>query len=395
MSKYSNIKKIDGHKNFYRDPLSNKIHYKRGPFKFSCKTTKITEAKRFAEIELTRRTQPGMEKAVARKLKGVLHPFLSTLWEEEFLDSEVRPEVSASTLMTYEQNWKYGMEGFWGDKTTQDLTDQNLVNWKNWYLTNNPKRVSDHTIAHFKKFAKYLRRKGLIKEMPDFSCFKNLSKAIDRNAQRTKVGRVYDDQELESMISAADSEHFSPQAGIRTRVAILFGWLCGMRKSEVLDVRESRINYAKRTLEVWSFKNKQWRTVPLVDRLVLAIKEHRVCQHTMGIDTDLLFPMAQNPKRKMSSQLFDKDWKDVKRIANISGWNVRNRARFHDLRHTCATKMGEDGWPAKVACTMLDMSLREFDRTYSKPRGGKVGEWAHRTFGEKSSTVVQAGGHNV
>lgn len=389
MSKrYSYLKKIAGHKNFYRDEVSGKIHYKRGAFKFSCKTAKITEAKRFAELEVIRRQRPEFEKQVARKQKGILNPLLLTLWEEEFIDIEVRPEVGPRTLMTYEQNWKFGMEGFWGDKTTADLTDDNMFHYRNWYLETNPTRVCDHTIAHFKRFVKCLRRKKLIKEMPDFSAFRKMSKAISGNAQRFKVGRVYEEQEIADMLAATGDESFSSLAGLRTRVGILLGAEAGMRKAEVLDARFSRVSSSG--LHVWSFKNKRWRTVPLTPRAIATIVALRSLQMDMSIKTDLLFPMHGDHKRSMSSQLLDKDWKEVKRLAGITQWNVRNRARFHDLRHTCATKMGEDGWPPKVACDMLDMSLREFDQTYSKPRGGKTEEWVRRTF-DKSSSGVQAG----
>lgn len=63
----------------------------------------------------------------------------------------------------------------------------------------------------------------------------------------------------------------------------------------------------------------------------------------------------------MRPQVFDKGLREAKARANIENRDKRLEACFHDLRHTCATRMGESDMPI----TVLDMSVKIFETTYA------------------------------
>ena len=90
-------------------------------------------------------------------------------------------------------------------------------------------------------------------------------------------------------------------------------------------------------------------------------------------DSVWVFPMPSDPTRHISSQVFDKVWFKCRSLAGVTG-------RYHDLRHTFATKTAEDGWPPVVACEVLDQSLAIYQKTYCKPSQESKTKWMLKTF---------------
>lgn len=371
---FGDLEKIDGHPNYYRNPRSGVIYFKKSGRKFSTGEKKIMAAKRVVEERLALEAASGNVGQVQRKLKGELNPLISDLKEEFFATKAT--EVTESTMMTYRQNWDYGMKGFWGDKRVLDITDANLIKFKAWYLESNPTRVFDHTAVHLKAIFDYIRAQKLILSVPDFNLLRGVKEAVVRNSKRVKVGRVYKEEEIAAMLKAANQ--LSPAKRPYARLGILLGARAGLRKMEALTLEWKHVDLKKRSMTVWSRKNHKWRDIPLAWELVEAFK-------AMPRDNaaGLIFPKKSNPSEPLSSQLFDKMWVAVKAFAGITG-----KARFHDLRHTFATRTAEEGWPPIVACSVLDQSFKVYQGVYCKPSFESKSDLIDRTFDQKSSTLV-------
>jgi integrase len=375
---YKDLKAIDGHKNYYRNPLSQKITWKRKSVWIRTGVTQITKAKEIVEAELAKRQ--GKALPVRQRLRGVPNPPLKDVWD--LLLEEKRSEAKPSTMKTYAKNWSVGLEGFWGDKFAQDLNEENIAEYKQWYLRVHPTRHFQKTLIHFMLLAKSLKKNGYIREIPDMSALSTVNETTTKKAKREKPGRVLRPAEQKVLELAAatydqgdarglTSEH-KRMLCLRIQLAIALGGRCGMRKMEALGLEWSRIDLKNGVAQVWSDKNSKWRDVPLVPFVLELMK----LQFELTGTGKYVFPMPTEPSRHITSQVLDKLWVKVKRQASVKG-----RLRFHDLRHTFASRTADDGWPPKAACAVLDMSLDVYDRVYAKASLEKITEWMRRTFG--------------
>lgn len=364
-ARYSDLKKIKGRKNYYRNPISLKIHYKDESHKFSTFTTKIGKAVEYVKNRLAEELGPTGKRRALRKAAGVLNPLVFDLWKE--LLEVIAPDITDSTRLTYNKNWTHGMKGFWDGKCVADVTAENIIHYKLWYIETNPTRHATKTVIHFRKLVKFVHGQGLIPALPDMAPLDTLADIVERAARREKVGRVYTEAEIQALITACDKFE-RIDMGNRCRAVVLLGAHGGMRKNEALGLKPEGVNLDTRLIKVWSTKNDEWRDVPMTDDVHAALS-------LIPMDGAYLFPMDSDPLRPVSSQLFDKLWVRAKDLAKIKG-----RARFHDLRHTFATMTAEDGWPPIVACEVLDMSLEVYQEIYSHASPQKKADWINRTF---------------
>lgn len=147
--------------------------------------------------------------------------------------------------------------------------------------------------------------------------------------------------------------------------AITFAAFTGVRRGEVIGLRWSDVDLEHRQavivqtvtevgseLVVGTTKSHRSRPVGLDDELVALLRRHRVAHNewrlTMGrhwIDRDLVFPDAAGDfvRPETLSQQFD-------RLVATAGVP---RIRFHDLRHTHATLLAEDGKNPKLISERL------------------------------------------
>lgn len=377
--RYNDLKAVPGHKNWYRNPISLKLTWRRRGLTVRTGLTQITKAKEFLEIELAR-LQGRAETSAKKRLRGVSNPGLADAWE--LLIEEKKADTQASTIASYNKNWRVALEPFWGTKFAQDLTPQNIHEYKLWYLANHPKRYFKKTFIHFQVLNKFLLKQKFINALPDVSMLASVDDVTERASKRIKAGRVYTRAELKALQEAAlryedtdarglTSEH-KEILGLRAQLGVAIGAKCGMRKMEALALEWGHVDSASAMLKVWSQKNNKWREVPMVPDLVKLFE----AQRRLTGESRWVFPMPSDPDRHISGQVFDKVWVKVKKTAKIKG-----RARFHDLRHTFATTTAEDNWNPVTACAVLDMGLHVYQRIYCKPSFEKKAELMLKSFG--------------
>ena len=97
----------------------------------------------------------------------------------------------------------------------------------------------------------------------------------------------------------------------------------GMRRSELVNVRQEHIDLQQRTLHIPKTKNGHARTVPLSGEAIRVF-----CDLTPAED-GRLFPMTTNAVRLA--------WEDLRRRAGVEG------VRLHDLRHEAVSRFFERG----------------------------------------------------
>ena len=108
------------------------------------------------------------------------------------------------------------------------------------------------------------------------------------------------------------------------RALILLALHTGMRRGEILDLRWQNVDLLKRAIRIVKSKNGEKRTIPISNTLFSLVKNMNIRDISGRI-----FPISGSSLR----QAFDK---------LVAKTNLEN-FRFHDLRHTFATRLVQNG----------------------------------------------------
>ena len=114
-------------------------------------------------------------------------------------------------------------------------------------------------------------------------------------------------------------------------VIIQLALYTGARRGEVLSIRWPDVDLVREQVTFQQTKNDDRRTVPLVEPALSALREHARTQRR--IDTDLVFPSPTGTK----PLIINKTWGRIVARAGLENF------RFHDLRHSCASYLAQNG----------------------------------------------------
>lgn len=110
------------------------------------------------------------------------------------------------------------------------------------------------------------------------------------------------------------------------RAIVLFALMTGLRKSNILNVQRKQIDFCTNSINVMDNKGNAYLVIPIADKYLAKLKE--LCK---GIDEDdYLF---KNPATELPYSDIKKAFHSALQKAKIKNF------RFHDLRHTFATRL--------------------------------------------------------
>jgi len=148
---------------------------------------------------------------------------------------------------------------------------------------------------------------------------KNPLKFIKRLKESQFVGQVIEPHEEALLLKHVE---FSKLYWLKT--AIILGIDCGLRRGEILKLKAEDINYKNNTAVLKDTKNGETREIGLSQRALQEIKKLPVT-----IDGKL-FPCKR-------SDTFTFYYNQLKRWSGV-------KKRFHDTRHTFASRSATSGW---------------------------------------------------
>jgi integrase len=165
--------------------------------------------------------------------------------------------------------------------------------------------------------------------------------------------------------------------------AVLIALNTGLRYSEMRLLQWTQIDLKKRTVRVGKSKTEagRGRTVPLNDRATKILEfwaaqfperkqEHYVFpSERYGAGGDKFEPCVYDQDLTKPINSWKEAWESAKENANVI-------VRFHDLRHTCVTRMLEGGAPLSVVASILGWSPATTVRMAK--RYGHIGQVAQR-----------------
>ncbi len=182
---------------------------------------------------------------------------------------------------------------------------------------------------------------------------------VPKLPEPSDVGRALSPDEEGRLLGAA-AKNKSPYVVPFIHIA-----LCtGMRHDEIRTLQLERLDLANRELRVGKAKTAvgRGRGIPMNDDLYQAIADQvEWLERTFGSPKPewYLFPFCRvvkpiDPTRPVTT--IKSAWESVRKTAGV-------KCRFHDLRHTAATKMAENGTPEETMKALLGhMSKRMIER---------------------------------
>jgi integrase len=114
---------------------------------------------------------------------------------------------------------------------------------------------------------------------------------------------------------------------------ITFAIHTGLRQSEILDMKWSQVDFGRRTITIMEQKNRGVDTLP-VDETVMRILTRRKGRPGCK-ETDNVFPNGNN--NRLNNRNLLRAFYSAMKKAGIQDF------RFHDLRHTFATRLVQSG----------------------------------------------------
>lgn len=267
-------------------------------------------------------------------------------------------DIEESYLQAIDLSFRYLIEAI-GDVPLDSMTREHAEQFMIWLMRRYPNRntVKGYikTIRPAFRWAMYARR--WLREDVFAIPLPKVTQGRDR---------TYKPQEIERLLKATNP---------LGRLRILFAYRCGLRKGEMLNLRFSDIDLnsdkpllhiqpRSETLDTWAWspKSKCYRTLPLPDVLVEAVKQRRK-ELPLDIPYINLTPLRYyklrymlerktltSAQRKSPDQNFTPWWK---RIFAKSG--VKESGTYHDLRRTYGSEMAHEV-PAPVLMYLMGHS---------------------------------------
>ena len=213
------------------------------------------------------------------------------------------------------------------------ISHQHIRTWLVDLMNNNiePRSIA-RKLSALRSYFKYLLKEELIttnpvakvqapkvaKKIPSFIEAHNLSILFDQ--------KVNNNQEE---IFSNDFE------GQRNRLILLLFYTCGVRLSELIELKTSDFDTYRQTIKVLGKRNKE-RIIPITKELNIEIQKYLVIKNQQALNNEQLFALSSNNKMYPKAV-----YNIVKRF--LSMVTTIDKKSPHVLRHTFATHLLNKG----------------------------------------------------
>jgi integrase/recombinase XerC len=204
------------------------------------------------------------------------------------------------------------------------VTSHDIRAWIVSMLENKYSTVSVHRkISCLRVFYRYLRKEGIVKNDP-------LEKVVLPKRKKTLPVFV----EEEALANLLDNYSFGDGfAGIRNRTIIELLYITGMRRSELIGLKDQDVDLAEGVLKVTGKRNKQ-RIIPLVKSFIPRLEEYiKVRNQNVGTSDNGSFFITDKGNKLYDKYVYNTVNNYLAMVTTIE------KKSPHILRHTFATHM--------------------------------------------------------
>jgi integrase/recombinase XerD len=269
---------------------------------------------------------------------------MSFTWKQSFRNFEtylrLEKSLSENSVEAY-LNDVYKLEKYFSEKNIETLpanvTYSDLKDFLIWYGSNNTNtRTQSRVLSGIRAFYRYLLIEGEIEENP--------ASLLESPKIGLKLPEVLSVTEIDRIIDEID---LSKPEGHRNKAIIETLYGCGLRVSELVNLRLTDIHYGEEFVVVTGKGNKQ-RLVPVSTKALKEIDLYKQDRNRLPVikDQNILF-LNRRGSRLTRAMIFT----IIKDLAARAG--IRKNISPHTFRHSFATHMIEAGADLRAVQEML------------------------------------------
>jgi len=269
---------------------------------------------------------------------------MSLSWKQAIKDFEtylrLEKSLSENSIDAY-INDVFKLERFFeetkGDTLPVNVKYSDLKEFLVWFnIENQNARTQSRVLSGIRSFFRFLLIEGEIKENP--------ASLIESPKIGLKLPEVLSVDEIDRMIGTID---LSKPEGHRNKAIIETLYGCGLRVSELVNLRLTDIHYAEGFIMVTGKGNKQ-RLVPVGNKALKEIDIYKTDRAKLPVihDGNILFLNRRG--RKLTRAMIFTIIKDLALKADI-----RKKISPHTFRHSFATHLIEGGADLRAVQEML------------------------------------------
>ena len=219
----------------------------------------------------------------------------------------------------------------------QEVTYKDLREFIAWYGSGNQNaRTQSRTISGIRSFFRFLLLEGEISENP--------AGLIESPKIGLKLPEVLSVHEIDRMIAEID---LSRPEGHRNKAIIETLYGCGLRVSELVNLRLTDIHYGEGFVRVTGKGNKQ-RLVPISNKALKEIDIYKTDRKRLSVIHDENIVFLNRRGRKLTREMI---FMIIKDLASRAG--ITKNISPHTFRHSFATHLIEGGADLRAVQEML------------------------------------------
>ncbi len=267
--------------------------------------------------------------------------YLNSLWLEKGL--------SDNTIAAYKRDLT-SFSNYIGDikgpaHSLLDIDSIDIQGYLSFRLSQgNNARSTARFLSCLRGFYQYLIRENRLTENP--------SALIDKPTLGWPLPKTLSESDVENLLNAPDTDN---AIGLRDRTMLEVLYACGLRVSELINLRVSDINLRQGVIRVFGKGSKE-RLVPLGDEAMAWIERYIKTGRPELIhpikdskEDDVVFPSTRG--KIMTRQTF---WHRIKHWAKVA--HIEKDISPHTLRHAFATHLLNHGADLRVVQLLLGHS---------------------------------------
>lgn len=217
-------------------------------------------------------------------------------------------------------------------------------------------------LAHLRKFVEWMNQKGIsprtqartISGIKSFYKFLLIEEAVENDPttllESPRIGRklpeILSDEEINKLIDAIDD---SKPEGLRNKAILETLYSCGLRVSELVDLRLSNLHFEQEFLKIGG-KGEKERLVPISKRAIEDIKKYLInSRKKLNIEKGFENIVFLNRRGKKLSRVMI--FTIIKNLADKI--NLKKNISPHTFRHSFASALVQGGADLRTVQEML------------------------------------------